>query len=118
MPSASLAIAANICQATVPFISLLAYAPQWLKLWRTKSSTAISIRSWCAWSLSSAFALFYALTQLHMTGRGWALVMSTSLGLCFVLCTLWLVVKYRERPPAHAPTLAPTFLRQRHTTKG
>ena len=108
MSSESLALAANICQATVPFISLLAYAPQWLKLWRTKSSTAISIRSWCAWSLSSAVALFYALTQLHLTGRGWALVMSTSMGLCFVLCTLWLVVRYRERPSMHAPAPAST----------
>lgn len=98
MPSEPIVVAANICQATVPFLSLLAYAPQWAKLRRTKSSTSISLRSWCVWSVSSAFAVFYAITQLLTTGRGWALVLSSALGLVFVLLTLFLVVRFRDTP--------------------
>ena len=100
MPSESMVVTANICQAVVPLISLLAYIPQWNKLWRTKSSESISMRSWCAWAVSGSFALFYAVVQLLLNGRGWSLVLSTSLGLIFVLHTLFLVIKFRHRPAA------------------
>ncbi len=96
MPAESVVITANICQALVPLISLLAYVPQWIKLLRTKSSGSISLRSWCAWTLSTAFALFYAVVQLLLNNRGWALVISSALGLSFVLGTLILVVRYRN----------------------
>ncbi|NLE68102.1 MAG: PQ-loop repeat-containing protein [Lentisphaerae bacterium] len=96
MPSETIIAASNICQAAVPLISLLAYVPQWAKLLRTKSSASISMRSWCAWTVSGSFALFYAVTQLLLNGRGWALVLSSSLGLAFVLCTLFLVVRFRH----------------------
>lgn len=96
MPSESVIVAANICQAAVPLISLMAYLPQWNKLWRTKSSASISTRSWCAWTVSNGVAVFYAVTQLLLNGRGWALVLSSSLGLAFVLCTLFLVVRFRH----------------------
>ena len=98
MPAESVVAAANICQTMVPMISLLAYVPQWAKVLRTRSSASISVRSWCAWTISSAFALFYAVIQLLLNGRGWALVLSTSLGLAFVLCTLFLVIRFRHRP--------------------
>lgn len=96
MLSETVVATANICQAAVPLISLLAYLPQWAKLLRTKSSASISTRSWCAWTVSGAFALFYAVTQLLLNGRGWALVLSSSLGLAFVLCTLFLVIRFRH----------------------
>lgn len=104
MPPEYVIHAANVCQIAVPFISLTAYLPQWLKLWRTKSSASISVRSWCAWSFSSAFALFYATVQLLLNGRGWALVISSFLGLIFVVSTLLLVVKFRAGRAA--PTAA------------
>lgn len=96
MPAEAVVNAANFCQAAVPFISLMAYLPQWVKLYRTKSSAAISVRSWCAWTVTSSFALFYAAVQLLLNGRGWALVLATTLGLAFVLITLGLVIKYRR----------------------
>ena len=96
MPSQTIVTAADICQATVPLISLLAYVPQWSKLFRNKSSASISLRSWCAWTVSSSFALFYALTQLVLNGRGWALVLSAGLSLAFVIFTLLLVIKFRH----------------------
>lgn len=100
MPSETIVIAANICQAAVPFISLLAYVPQWTKLCRSRSSDSISISSWCAWTISSAFALFYAVVQLILNERGWALVLTTLLGLLFVAFTLILVIRFRPRHPA------------------
>jgi uncharacterized protein with PQ loop repeat len=97
MPPETVVHAANVCQIAVPFISLTAYFPQWTKLFRTKSSASISIRSWCVWTVSSAFAVFYAIVQLLLNGRGWPLVLSTSLGLVFVAFTLVLVVRYRDK---------------------
>jgi uncharacterized protein with PQ loop repeat len=94
MPAESVVQAANVCQLAAPFISLVAYFPQWTKLFRTKSSESISIRSWCGWGVSSVFALFYAVVQLLLNGNGWALVISTLLALIFVAFTLFLVVKY------------------------
>jgi uncharacterized protein with PQ loop repeat len=91
----SLIEAADACQFAVPFISLSAYLPQWTRIVRTRSSAAISARSWAAWSFSSAFALFYAVVQLLRNGTGWALVLATSLGLVFVLFTLYLVLRFR-----------------------
>ena len=96
MPSESVITAANLCQIAVPVISLSAYLPQWLKLYRTRSSAAISVRSWAAWSVSTAFALFYAVVQLQQTGSGWALVVSSILALVFVLFTLFLILKFRK----------------------
>jgi hypothetical protein len=61
---------ANACQMAVPFIALSAYLPQWIQLVRTKSSRDISLRSWCIWTLSSFFGLFYAIVQLRLNGRG------------------------------------------------
>ena len=99
MPSASVVVAANVCQTAVPLLSLMAYIPQWGKLWRTRSSASISTRSWCVWTVSSAFSLFYAVTQLSLNGRGWALVLSSLLGLCFVVATLFLVLRFRHGLP-------------------
>lgn len=98
MPSETVVTMANICQAAVPLLSLLAYIPQWAKVLRTKSSASISTRAWCIWTVSSAFALFYAVTQFILNGRGWALIISASLGLAFVVCTLFLVVWFRRGP--------------------
>ena len=100
MPTESVVAAADICQSVVPVISLMAYLPQWRKLVRTKSSAAISLRSWAVWCVSSSFAVFYAVVQLMLNGRGWALVASSSLGFTFVVATLALSVHYRPRPVA------------------
>jgi uncharacterized protein with PQ loop repeat len=96
MPSESIVVAANIGQAVVPLISLMAYIPQWAKIWRTRSSASISARAWAAWTVSGTLAVFYAITQLLLNGHGWALVLSTSMGLTFVLVTLAMVLRFRQ----------------------
>jgi|GEM_PF-400617 len=97
MPSDWVVAVANTCQMAVPVISLSAYLPQWIKLIRTRSSRDISLRSWCIWTVSACFALFYAVVQLWLNGRGWPLVVSTALGLLFVLFTLFLILRYRPK---------------------
>ncbi len=88
---------ANACQTAVPFIALSAYLPQWIQLVRTKSSRDISLRSWCIWTLSSFFGLFYAIVQLMLNDRGWPLVFSTAISLASVFFTVSLVFRYRSR---------------------
>ena len=88
---------ANACQLAVPIIALAAYLPQWTKIYRNRSSADISLRAWCLWTVSSAFALFHAVVQLLLNGRGWALVISSLLSVLFVVSTVALVVRFRQR---------------------
>lgn len=97
MPSEVVVSAANICQMAVPFIAFSAYLPQWIKLIRTKSSRDISLRSWCIWTVSGLCALFYAVVQLFLNGRGWPLVFSTTFGLFSILFTVSLIFRYRPK---------------------
>ena len=90
---------ANFLQSCVPLLSLSAYIPQWRQLLKTKSSGDISIHAWLIWSLSGSFALFYAFVQYQITGKGAALIFSTTSALLFVMVTAFLVFKYRKRPP-------------------
>jgi uncharacterized protein with PQ loop repeat len=88
---------ANILQLAVPAIALVAYVPQWVKICHTRSSVDISLRAWCLWTVSSVFALYYAVVQLLQHGQGWPLVVSAAIGLSAVLLTVVLVLRYRPR---------------------
>ena len=88
---------AGFLQSIVPLISLTAYVPQWVRLIRTKESRAISLISWMIWAVCYTIGVFYSVVLLNVTGRGWPLVAATSLGLSFVLFTMVLVWRYRER---------------------
>jgi len=93
----SVIITANICQIATTFISLSAYLPQWIKLIQTKSSRDISLRSWCMWIIAASFALFYAIVQFLLNGRGWPLIISAFASLCCIIFTIFLVVRFRRR---------------------
>ncbi len=93
----SVIITANMCQIATTFISLSAYLPQWIKLIQTKSSRDISLRSWCMWIIAASFALFYAIVQFLMNGRGWPLIISAFASLCCIIFTIFLVVRFRRR---------------------
>jgi len=95
---------ADAGQAAVPLLSLAAYLPQWIKICRTRTSGSISIRAWLIWTLSSVLALFYAVVQLLLNGRGWALVFATGAGLAFVVTTLLLVIWFRPSVPGAVRT--------------
>jgi uncharacterized protein with PQ loop repeat len=86
----------NICQSSIVFIGLMAYIPQWITIYRRKSSRNISIYSWVLWSLASVFAVFYAVVQFKVYGTGTALVFTSTASLCFVFVTVVLIYCYRH----------------------
>ena len=87
----SVVLAANACQVATTIISFSAYLPQWIKLFKTKSSENISLGSWCLWIVSTTFALFYAVVQYLINGRGWPLIISAFFNLCCILFTVFLI---------------------------
>jgi uncharacterized protein with PQ loop repeat len=96
MPSEKIVIAANFLQGCVPLLSLFAYFPQWRKIIANKSSKDISLTSWLVWLLSSAIAIFYAIIQYQVTGKGTALIFSSAIAVLFVFITVCLIAFYRK----------------------
>jgi uncharacterized protein with PQ loop repeat len=96
MPSSLVVFTANVLQTSIPLFSLAAYVPQWVKLVRQRSSGNLSLLSWTSWTLTSSFALFYAVVRHAETGNAWALVFSAGSNLCFVLITIGLILRYRS----------------------
>jgi uncharacterized protein with PQ loop repeat len=94
-----ISVVADFMQLSVAGLSLVAYIPQWIKLVRSKSSRDISLKAWVLWTVSSVFAVIYALVQLYRYGIGWALLVSSLLSLGFVLVTVILIVHYRYKSP-------------------
>jgi uncharacterized protein with PQ loop repeat len=94
MPSEKIVIAANFLQGCSPLLSLVAYFPQWKKIIANKSSRDISLASWLVWLVSSAIAIFYAVIQYQVTGKGTALIFSSIIVLVFVLITVYLIALY------------------------
>jgi uncharacterized protein with PQ loop repeat len=88
---------AGFLQTVVPVISLIAYLPQWKKLIDTKSSKDISLRSWSIWVVSSSISVFYALALYQVTHKGIPLIIASIAGLLFVLVTVYLTARYRNR---------------------
>jgi len=88
---------ADICQLAVPFISIAAYMPQWIKIIRKKTSENISLSAWTLWVVSYLFSLFYAIVQLHLNNRDWALVVAATITLVAGLFTVGLVIRYRKK---------------------
>jgi len=96
MPAERIVIIANFLQGSVPLLALFAYLPQWRKIIANRSSRDISLTSWLVWLLSSAIAIFYAVIQYKVTGKGTALIFSSVLALVFVFITVCLIALYRK----------------------
>jgi len=97
VPSEFIINLANILQASVPFLSLCAYVPQWKQLVETKSSKDISLIAWIIWIFSSLFSLFYAVVRFQLTGSGGSLFFAAFMNLLFVVVTVYLIVLYRNK---------------------
>ena len=102
MPAEKVVIVANFLQGCVPLLGLFAYFPQWKKIVANKSSRDISLASWLVWLLSSAIAIFYAVIQYQVTGKGTALIFSSLISLVFVFITVYLIARYRKGAKARA----------------
>jgi uncharacterized protein with PQ loop repeat len=96
MPAERIIIVANFLQGCSPLLSLFAYLPQWKKIIANKSSRDISLTSWLVWLVSSCIAIFYAVIQYQVTGKGTALIFSSVLVLVFVIITVCLIALYRK----------------------
>ena len=96
MPAERVVMIANFLQGCVPLLALFAYFPQWKKIIANKSSRDISLTSWLVWLLSSAIAIFYAVMQYKVTGKGTALIFSSMLTIVFVFITVCLIALYRK----------------------
>ena len=97
MPSEAVVNTANLLQSCIPILSLSAYLPQWRKLIVTESSKDISLRAWLLWSVTGSFSCFYAVVQYQVTGRGIALIFSSTSSLAFILGTVYLIMIFRRR---------------------
>jgi len=96
MPAQKIVIAANFLQGCVPLLGLVAYLPQWKKIIANRSSRDISLTSWLVWLLSSAIAIFYAVIQYQVTGKGTALIFSSMITIVFVFITVCLIAFFRK----------------------
>jgi len=93
----TLMLVAGTAESIVPLLSLVAYIPQWRKLYQTRNSGPLSMISWVIWALSYAIAVFYSIVLLSVTGRGWPLLVTTVSGLLMVLYTMILIWRFRDR---------------------
>lgn len=93
----TLMLVAGTDETMVPILSLIAYIPQWRKLLKKRDSGTLSMISWMIWAVSYAIAVFYASVLLCVTGRGWPLLIAMSCGLAFVLFTMSLIWRFRDR---------------------
>jgi uncharacterized protein with PQ loop repeat len=96
VPSDTVVALANVMQVCVPVLSMTGYVPQWVALMKTKSSDEISVQSWVIWVIAMFFALFYAIVQFQINGRGWPLIISSGGSFLFVAITLLMVLYYRR----------------------
>lgn len=88
---------AGVAQTCVPVFSLCAYIPQWRKLLKLRDSGAISLGSWILWAFSYSTAVVYSSLLVMVTGRGWPILLTASVGLASVLFTISLIWRFRSR---------------------
>jgi len=49
------------------------------------------------WIIAASFALFYAIVQFLLNGRGWPLIISALASLCSIIFTIFLIARFRTR---------------------
>ena len=83
-----------VAYTIIGVISLVAYLPQIMTLWRSNSSSKdISLQTWSIWSLNALVSMFYAVFVLQ------DLIASLVFGVDFLgaLCILWLATMNRVK---------------------
>ena len=98
MVSESVRIAADVGEAVTMVVALSAYIPQWITLFRNKSSENISSSTWMIWSFSATLSFFYAVVQYLINPATIVLLVSTAGGFLFNAITFAAVVYYRKHP--------------------
>lgn len=83
----------NVLLGIVSFCTFVSYAPQTIKLIKTKKSEDISLLSWALWVISSLSYTLYAV----LVSKDAMLIFETCLELFFCLLILNLATKYRKK---------------------
>ena len=94
-PEIMLAIA-GVLQGSLAVVTIAAVLPQWLKLYRTRSSQDISVLSWLIWTLASLVSLFYATCQVCFLSVGHSLLIATATSVVTNVITLIMILAFRS----------------------
>ncbi|MCB0332711.1 MAG: PQ-loop repeat-containing protein [Bdellovibrionales bacterium] len=87
----------DLLQSAVVFICAVAFVPQWVKLYRTKSSEDISLHSWVLWTLAAFCGWFYSYVHFFAHGTGTPLLVSTTINLIGNIFSIYLAVIYSRQ---------------------
>jgi uncharacterized protein with PQ loop repeat len=93
-----LLLSADFLQSSIILIYFSAYLTQWIEIYREQSSKNISLYSWMLYLVASIFALFYATVNHLAYHNSFALLCTTTFSLACNLFTIFLVLKFSERP--------------------
>lgn len=88
-------IAADVLQAvgyTAGLLTSLAYVPQVLRLWRTRSAEDISLPTFCLLSVGIGLWLLYGIGI-----RSGPVIAANGLGVLLTLCIVVMKLRYRRR---------------------
>lgn len=95
----------NYAQMLCGVLALIAFVPQWKTILISKSSSNISLSSWCLWSFCTSITFFYSVVHYRVSGETFALMISTGFNVIFSVITLILIVYYR-RAQSHGTSVA------------
>lgn len=84
-------------QGTLSVVNIIAFIPQWMKLFNSKSIDGVSISSWLIWLNSSIISLFYACMQYAKTDSGSALIVTTFISTICNLITIVLILNVQNK---------------------
>lgn len=96
MNDAFLVSLADLGQLAVVPLCLIAYFPQWLAIFRSRSSRNVALSSHLLWLLSSSLAVFYAATHAAASRNGLPLLASSLANLLCIIVTIVLVYTFKE----------------------
>lgn len=92
-----LLFSANLMQSSIVVITLFANVPQWVTIYKNKTSENLSLSSWYMWLMASFFGLFYAVVNQCAYGNCAALLFSTGVSFLCNAYTIHLILKYRAK---------------------
>jgi len=89
---------ADFGQSLTLALALCAYVPQWLTLYRNRSSDNMSLKAWCMWLFSGFLTWFYAFVHFTAHGTHFVLLITSSAAVLFMAATIALILRYRKDP--------------------
>ena len=85
---------ADAAESLTVLIAFFGYIPQWITLYRSKSSENINLSSWYVWFFGSACSTFYSAVHYIHTPSTYALLFSCAVSMIFVITTIAMIKYY------------------------